>query len=246
MFYRWFDSGWFLPTVFLMYSLAIELGYRLSLIRPREQAAGTRPMAGAIVLLLALMLSFTIREQSQSYRKTLAFQGDEVDAVSDAWRLMELLSPPERTRLMEALKLYLKVHTSSVAPDPETISKLQNGIWAEVRSAREILGDKATAPLVSCLNKVIQTHYQVTTNSRQRLPVSIGNMDLTGILLVSFLVGYASGSRGGRAWTVYAIFLGMVMLSLFSMQTLARLRKGVGSENSKRLEAVYRAMEEHT
>jgi hypothetical protein len=236
------DSAWFLPVNFLVCLLAVEMGYRIARRRPASEAFESRAIASSIVMLLALLMTLTIREQSTTYRATLRFMGDETDAIAETWRRVELLEPPERTRLLELLDLYMQEETSPT-PDRTRIASLQKKLWQEMRSVREHSGDQpGSSQLLVSLNKMIALHWRTESSARQRVPAPLALMDMLGILLVSVLVGYSTGTKASRAWTVKLIFLGMIMVTLHAAKTMGQLRTGAKSASRANLVELYQYM----
>jgi hypothetical protein len=221
------DSPWFLPSLLVVYAACIGLGYVFSGLRPPGAGRESRAISASIVMLMGLILTSTAGTANQTYQKSLDLQMQKVGAIAETWRRAQLLDPPERMQLTNSLLEYIREETRSTGPDRQRITDMHGKIWAELRPIRDRYPESPnTAQLLTAANRMIAMHWRVDSNARQRIPPAIDLMDLLGGLLVSVLVGYSTGTKKGRTWTVWVIYLCMVLLVANSLRTLGQLRSG--------------------
>jgi hypothetical protein len=237
--YAFTETRWSLLVSLVIFIAAIELGDRISRRRPGSEASQSRSIASSILMLLALILNFIISEAAETYRETLRLMLKETDSIAETWRRGLLLEAPERERVTQLIREYMDVKLRVGHKDPEAILAIHRRIWEELREEQNRLEDSSSiAPLIASANTMMDLHWRTDLNTRQHPPLSVALLSIGGIVLVSVLVGYSTGSAGGHGWVMRLVYLGLVLLTLNSIRILGLARSGISSEHLKNQEGL--------
>ena len=215
------DSVWFLPAFVVMLLTTLEIGYRAALRSELHGPYRGRPVEGAVVGLLALMLGFTFNQAGSAYRERLTLIHEESDAISHVYRFSGFLPPEDRAWMRQHLHSYLEKVLQSLAANEATAevrdrvshchAELMDYVCATVRphtSAPEALA------MGQAVERLIQTYYRGRYARQERLPIPVLLFLVLGSLLVGLMIGFSLGTHGRRTWVIPLVFCALTVLTL--------------------------------
>ena len=196
----------------LVFSIAVELGFRVGKFiherLEREQNPMVGTILGASLGLLAFFLAFTFNMAGSRYdaRKQLVL--DEANAIETTYLRAKLLPKPYGTEIQELLREYVDVRVQVQTGKMEIIKKaivkseeLHNQLWSKVVTLTENSNYSGITTLfIRFLNDVFDLHTKrVNAGLRNRIPVSIFATLYFVAFLAMSMMGYQAGLSGRRS-----------------------------------------------
>jgi hypothetical protein len=196
----------------LVFSIAVELGFRVGKFiherLEREQNPMVGTILGASLGLLAFFLAFTFNMAGSRYdaRKQLVL--DEANAIETTYLRAKLLPKPYGTEIQELLREYVDVRVQVQTGKMEIIKKaivkseeLHDQLWSKVVTLTENSNYSGITTLfIRSLNDVFDLHTKrVNAGLRNRIPVSIFATLYFVAFLAMSMMGYQAGLSGRRS-----------------------------------------------
>ena len=196
----------------LVFSIAVELGFRVGKFiherLEREQNPMVGTILGASLGLLAFFLAFTFNMAGSRYdaRKQLVL--DEANAIETTYLRAKLLPKPYGTEIQELLREYVDVRVQVQTGKMEIIKKaivkseeLHDQLWSKVVTLTENSNYSGITTLfIRSLNEVFDLHTKrVNAGLRNRIPISIFAMLYFVAFLAMSMMGYQAGLSGRRS-----------------------------------------------
>ena len=200
----------FLPSLFLVMLVLLEVGRRLGMRRvaseTEQERAGLIAMEAAIFALLGLMLAFTFSGAASRFESRRVMTVDEANAIGTAYLRLDLLPVSAQPALREKFRRYTEARllVYQVLPDlaaskTHTLqgTVLQQEIWTGAVTALHDSPTAATMLLLPALNQMIDIPTSRAIAARTHTPTLILGTLAILAMVCSFLAGYslASGSR---------------------------------------------------
>src|ERR1700733_12999813 len=170
--------------LFLVYAVALEIGFRLA-SRGREkedptlhgQAVGVRD---GVIVLLSLLLGFTLALALPRYDLRRQLIVDEANAIGTTDLRAQMLPEPARSKTLELLRNYVdaRVEFSETggipgASDASTARshELQAALWAQAKDAATASPTPITSIYVASLNDMMDLEAKRIAAGHSRVPV---------------------------------------------------------------------------
>jgi len=203
-------------VVLLLIGIGIRLGKYSRRQRNNQNNLSLGPIIGAMMVLLAFILGFTLSMVSSRYAARKQLLLDETNAIGTAWLRTDFLEEPFRTESRKLLKKYVDIRVE-VGQD---IKKLPQGLadselihdllWSQLKKASNQTKDSVLLGFyLQSLNEVIDIHSKrYTTTVQYHLPRSITLLLYFISILAMLAVGYEFGINGSGS------FFGSLLLAL--------------------------------
>lgn len=219
---------------FVALVLSVQMGDALRKRVRRAQANDGNDFGivlnGALTL-LGLIIGFSISMAMTRYDLRKNCEQAEANAIAIEYIRSDLLPGGEATRLRKLLNNYLDQRVlfyttrdqDKVSKIVDDTAKLQNQLWAAVRSAIAAVPPPLMGILVSGMNDVVLSQRCTQAAWWNRIPVSV--WALLGVVSMgcSFLIGYRARQTD---WLVFLIMPIAVSISLFLIADLDSPRGG--------------------
>jgi len=220
-------------TATVVFSLALEGGYRLGKWRHAHVAEEKESPVGAMVAsvlgLLAFLLAFTFGLAATRFEERRHTVLEEANAIGTTYLRTRLLPQPQRTETARLLREYVDVRVRGVQEQmtEEVLGRsaeLQELIWAEAVKAAEKKRDPITGLFIQSLNETIDVHAKrVLVGMRSRIPTSIW-AGLYGLAILGMAsMGYQAGLSATRHSPA---MLGLVLGFALVLLLIADLDRG--------------------
>jgi hypothetical protein len=220
----------FVVVLFSAMLLLLEVGRRIAVRRMAVDSEGAKAGLGAVVgvvfSLLGLLLAFTFSGAASRFdaRKLLVVQ--EVNTLSKAYYLLDLLPEPLQTKFKEDFRHYLDSELQAIRalPDIRAAKRafsralaLQLDIRNQVVAACRNPSSQTTAMyiLLPAINEWIanSTNRVVAANSHP--PLAIYAV-LVGLALISSLIaGYGMAEAKTRSWLHIVVFAAVITVTIY-------------------------------
>ena len=216
--------------------LAGEVGRRLGVRRGRKGSDNVATLEGAILGLLALMISFTFAMSLNRFEARRDAVLNEANAIGTAALRARLLPAPHAAEgvklLHEYVQLRRKMNSGELAPDDRNAAAaragaIQEALWQRTKSVAA--ADNAMVPtglFIQALNDMIdnQEKYLVATHNR------VPNIVLVALYCIatvaSAFTGYAGGLESRRSRLPVHIMGVLVASVILLIQDLDRPSSG--------------------
>lgn len=197
---------------------AIEAGFRYGRFRRQhsgdEKESPVGAMAGAMLGLLALLLTFTFGASASRFEQRRQALLDEANAIGTTYLRAEMLPDEIKTAVQGRLREYVDVRLQAADPSKtaEAIRRsdeLHRELWSAATKATAADRSAVTAIFVESLNEVIDLHAtRIMLTLRSRIPGSVW----LAVYLVTFLsmgvMGYLAGlASPSRSPAVFGLAL---------------------------------------
>lgn len=227
----------FLFTIAVVYG-AVELGYWLGRYRRRiseaekEQTIG--PIVGAMMGLLAFMLTFTFSLAAIRFDARRTMVVDEANAVGTTYLRAGLLPDPHRSQVRELLQQYVNVRLEAVrSGDIEYAvaesESLHGQLWPHAEALAKLDPQSEFAALfVESLNEMIDLHSnRLLISVRSRIPIVIW-MTLYFVAAFSMIgLGYHAGLTASRRSLAMVVLVVTFSVVIMLIADLDRPREGL-------------------
>lgn len=230
-----------------------EIGYRVGgVVRTHQQSdtdESLSDLTGSAIGLLGLMLAFTFAWTASRWDALRTGRLEEAQAITELYRLGDLLPAQERARHRAILMDYITV---SLARPRDVVATLRSReqahqqLWDIATSAaRTSETPEIGAAFLTATTQVLNTHFRRSVRAiTSTIPRSIV-LGLFGVLVCTMgLVGYRAGMRGAirsRALAPVAVSIALVCFLITDLnrpvEGLARLSDGPMLEAQRQLRA---------
>jgi uncharacterized protein YneF (UPF0154 family) len=232
----WLIALMLLVGIFLFYSIGRQLGEYQRRHNPEAKSDGIGPLEGALLGLLALLLSFTFGMSASRYdvRRSLAVK--EANALGTAILRADVYPDSIRRVFRKDLQQYLEVRIAyyEARHNPVKIKKtLEEGavistrIWNTATAyARQSATTMPHSMMIPALNEVIDI---VTSREAARMssvPALIIFLLMILCLMGSCIIGYSRKEKKND-WIVLTIYSIMTVITIFTILDLDRPRRGL-------------------
>jgi hypothetical protein len=215
-----------------------ELGRYLHTRRAMsDDGVGTTVIESSVFALLGLLVAFTFSGAVTRFDSRRAFVGREANAISTAYRRLDLLPAEAQGELRELFRTYLEVRLQIIytVPGQDEARKalaetqdLQNKIWDRAVAACRSLPDTATRTLqLSAINEMIDIANTREVAAEIHPPVIIFILLITVGLTCSLLAGYTTGQRGRRRWIPMVAFAAVTSATVYVIVDIEYPRRGL-------------------
>lgn len=219
--------GLFVVTV-LVILVAMEAGYRLGRYRRQrtnqEKESPVGAMVGAVLALLAFLLTFTFGMAASRFEARRQVLLDEANAIGTAYLRAALLPEPQRAESRKLLREYVDVRLEAVQPGKTAAAlrkseELHVRLWSQAVAVAEKDPKSIVAGLfIQALNEVIDLHAKrVQVGIRNRIPSTIWAALYAIAVLAMVAMGYHAGLTGtSRSLAVVALALAFAVVLLLN------------------------------
>jgi len=226
-------------TLMVLLFAAAEVGFlAMKRQRPGSEKVENADIAlilGAALTLLALMLGFTYAMSQGRFETRRQLVIDEANAIGTTYLRAQTLPEPWSSEIQDLLRQYtaLRVEIATRKDfSPERIREFDRrskNLHGSMWSRATVLARERPSPIVSIflqtLNETIDLHAKRLAAFRSHVPVSI-YLVLFGISVAATgLIGYYSGTRRRRIWSLtvtFAILVGAVMWLILDLDNPVR------------------------
>lgn len=160
----------------------------------------------ATLTLLALVIGFSLSMAVGRYDQRKNYEEEEANAIGTEFLRADLLPAAQaqtvRTLLPNYLEqriLFYQVHDSQqLAEIDAATSKLENDLWAAVKTSAAEQPTPITALAVAGMNDVINTQGYTQAAWWNRIPVAAWTLMILIAVFCNLMVGYGSRSANGK------------------------------------------------
>ncbi len=222
--------------IFIFYLAGVRLGNYQKKYNPDAKAEGVGPLEGALLGLLALLLSFTFSMSASRYdtrRLLLIKEANDIGTVV----LRAAMYPDSIHReFKKDLQQYLETRIAyyNAGDDEAKINKaltdatiISDRIWQ--RATRLSRGSSATIPhslMLPALNDMIDVVTSRDSARLARVPDPIFWLLIILTLLGSLIIGYSKKEKKND-WIVLSIYSLMTVITIYTIMDLDRPRQGI-------------------
>ena len=206
----------FVATLLLVL-VAVEIGYRIGLIRQRgrahEKEAPVGAMVGAALGLFAFLLAFTFGFAANLFQAKRDVLLEEANAIGTAYLRADFLPQAERRAVRELLREYVDVRLAAAqSGDVEAAisrsAELHAQLWTlGTAGVRENPDSIVGGLFIQALNELIDLHAKrVMVAVRSRIPPAIWIALYAIAFFALGTMGYHSGLAGApRSYAIVAV-----------------------------------------
>jgi len=222
-------------AVLLFYYLGVKIGDHKKLYTPQTKAEGIGPLEGALLGLLALLLSFTFGMSATRFdaRRTLITK--EATDISAVIFLSDMYPDSIRSQFMKDMKDYVdeRIAYYNVKGD-EPINqsrldaqKISDRIWERAimisKKSPEFVRDSHMIPAINAMQDIVEYRDAARLATVPDLIIYL----LFGLtILGGFIVGYGKKEKKSD-WIVLALYSVMTVLTIYTILDLDRPRSGI-------------------
>jgi hypothetical protein len=203
-----------------------EIGRAVGIRATDRDVSSISTLEGAVLGLLALMISFTFAMSLSRYESRREAVLNEANSIGTTALRARLLPAPYNTEALKLLRDYaeLRVDIAQRIPTPESLNAaiaksntLQEALWQSAKAAAA--KDNAMLPTgiyIQTLNEMIDNQSKRVAAAMNRLP-NIVLLSLYAIAAVaSGFTGYAAGMQSRRSripmWIMGTLVCGVILL----------------------------------
>ena len=225
-----------LVGIFLFYLAGVRLGNYQKKNNPGAKAEGVGPLEGALLGLLALLLSFTFSMSASRYdtrRSLLIKEANDIGTVV----LRAAMYPDSIHReFKKDLRQYLETRIAyyDAGSDEDKISKsladatvISDRMWQRAtRLSRESSSTLPHSLMIPALNEMIDVVTSRDSARLARVPDPIFWLLIILTLLGSLIIGYSKKEKKND-WIVLSIYSLMTVITIYTIIDLDRPRQGI-------------------
>ena len=225
-----------LAAIFIFYLLGVRLGNYQKKHNPDAKAEGVGPLEGALLGLLALLLSFTFSMSASRYDTRNSLITEEANDIATVYLRAGLYPDSTRNLFREDLRQYVEARIAYYEVGNNR-SKIDNAladaavisthIWERASSLSR--GSSATIPhslMVPAVNAMIDVVTSRDAARHARVPSSIFWLLILLTLLGSLIIGYSKKEKKND-WIVLTIYSLMTVITIYTIIDLDRPRQGI-------------------
>ena len=170
-------------------------------------------VVGAILTLLGLLIGFSFSMAISRYDQRKSYEEEEANAIGTEYVRADLLPAAEGTAVRQLLSKYLdqriqwyeaRDRAKLSAIDAET-TRLENQMWAEVKTAAGAQPNQIVAVVVTGMNDVLNRQGYTQAAWWNRIPTTAWALMLLIALFASFLIGYSARVFSGAMFWILPI-----------------------------------------
>ena len=170
-------------------------------------------VVGAILTLLGLLIGFSFSMAISRYDQRKNYEEEEANAIGTEYVRADLLPAAEGTAVRQLLSKYLdqrilwyeaRDRAKLSAIDAET-TRLENRMWAEVKTAAGAQPNQIVAVVVTGMNDVLNRQGYTQAAWWNRIPTTAWALMLLIALFASFLIGYSARVFSGAMFWILPI-----------------------------------------
>jgi len=170
-------------------------------------------VVGAILTLLGLLIGFSFSMAISRYDQRKNYEEEEANAIGTEYVRADLLPAAEGTAVRQLLSKYLdqrilwyeaRDRAKLSAIDAET-TRLENQMWAEVKTAAGAQPNQIVAVVVTGMNDVLNRQGYTQAAWWNRIPTTAWALMLLIALFASFLIGYSARVFSGAMFWILPI-----------------------------------------
>ncbi len=222
--------------ILLFYVLGTIVGYHQKIKKPEAKSDGVGPLEGALLGLLALMLSFTFSMTASRYDKRIELTIHEANDISTAILRADLYPDSIRTVFRNDFKQYIeaRIAYNNAGNNKLLIDKwlaeseiISGRIWTTAANAAN--SSKLAMPhsvMVPALNNMIDVVTSREAARISRVPDLIMWLLIVLNLLGSFTIGYSKNVKR-KDWIILSIYTIMTVATIFTILDLDRPSRGI-------------------
>lgn len=198
-----------LITLVVLFTISIEIGYKIGKFRRRSlgpsEVIQPSGIVGALMALLAFLAAFTFSMAGSEFATRKQLVLEEANAIGTAFLRTELLPDKQRENSQALLREYVDfrlkaapMSRDSVKEILERTAMIHDRLWSQAVALKESHGGSITVGLfIESLNEVFDIHTKrFSATFRNRIPKGI-RVTLFFIALVSILLrGYMDALLG--------------------------------------------------
>jgi hypothetical protein len=237
--------GLFAITVFVVmcsFETGFWVGVRASQRLGQNQRFPIGGIVGALLGLLAFMLTFTFGFAASRFETRRNLVLDEANAIGTTWLRAGFFSEPYRGEIRNLLREYrnhrvMIVQTGTVEQELSQAAEFHRRLWSQAVAAGEKNPGSILAGLfVSSLNDVIDLHAKrVNWGIRNRIPPILWGVLYLLVFLGMSAMGYQAGtSTSRRSFIVLPVVLAFSLV-LVLIADLDRPQRGLLKTSQKPL-----------
>lgn len=217
-YWLWLTFPLFVAIILASHEVGYRVGRRVDKHQPADKDEALSDLTGSAIGLLGLMLAFTFGWTASRYDALRLGRLEEAQAITELYRLGDLLPAQERSRLRAILMEYVTVSLrghGDIAASLQFREDAHRELWKIATSAaRTSETPEIGAALLDGTTQVLNAHYRRAVRATtSTIPRSIV-VGLIGVLVCTMaLVGYRAGMRGAmrsRALVPVAVSVALV------------------------------------
>ncbi|MBT4522153.1 MAG: hypothetical protein HOC23_19310 [Halieaceae bacterium] len=199
-----------LITTIIIVSIAIEIGYRIGVIRSRipgyDNETQFSSITGAHFGLLAFILAFSFNMAAGHFNARKDLMLEDANAIETAYLRAGLVAPAQGGEIKALLSQYTTLRAQTADLDNVTSllresNSLKTKMWQQIEQLPAT--DKLTIAdslLIQSINAVFDIHEKrVSAGLRSRIPPSIWIVLYVVLVLSMVGMGFYAGVRGKRS-----------------------------------------------
>lgn len=234
-------SGVIFICIILFYLTGVWVGRYQGENNPDAKAEGVGPFEGALLGLLALLLSFTFNMSASRYDTRRALLVQEANNISTVLSCADLYPDSSRGEFRKDLQQYLdaRILYRNAGIDEVKIGemlrearKISDRIW---QRAANLSRENPNVSRYNLMFSAINDMTSVVTNRDAarlaRVPEAIIWLLIILTFLGSFIIGYSKKEKKND-WVVLSIYSLMTVITIFIIIDLDRPRRGVIKTNT--------------
>lgn len=170
-------------------------------------------VVGAILTLLGLLIGFSFSMAISRYDQRKNYEEEEANAIGTEYLRADLLPEANAAKVRPLLVRYVdqriqwyethdKAKLDAVNAD---VTRLQNEMWAEVKSAAAAQPTPVAAVAVTGMNDVLNTQGYTQAAWWNRIPVMAWTLMMLIAFFSSFLIGYSAHQFSGPVFWIVPI-----------------------------------------
>jgi hypothetical protein len=222
--------------IFIFYLAGVRLGNYQKKNNPDAKAEGVGPLEGALLGLLALLLSFTFSMSASRYDTRRLLLIKEANDIGTVVLRSDMYPDSIHREFKKDLQQYLETRIAyyNAGSDEVKMSKaltdatiISDRIWQ--RATRLSKGSSATIPhslMIPALNDMIDVVTSRDSARLARVPDPIFWLLIILTLLGSLIIGYSKKEKKND-WIVLSIYSLMTVITIYTIIDLDRPRQGI-------------------
>jgi hypothetical protein len=221
--------------IFIFYLAGVRLGNYQKKYNPDAKAEGVGPLEGALLGLLALLLSFTFSMSASRYDTRRSLLIKEANDIGTVVLRSDMYPDSIHREFKKDLQQYIETRIAyyNAGSDEIRISKtltdatiISDRMWQ--RAARLSL-ESTTLPhslMIPALNDMIDVVTSRDAERLARVPDPIFWLLIILTLLGSLIIGYSKKEKKND-WIVLSIYSLMTVITIYTIMDLDRPRQGI-------------------
>lgn len=222
--------------IIIFYLAGVSLGNYQKKNNPQAKAEGVGPLEGALLGLLALLLSFTFNMSASRYDTRRALLILEANNISTVLSCTALYPESTRNEFRKDLQQYVEarilyhnagIDEVKIAKTLDDAEKISDRIWQ--RAANLSKESSAVVPynlMLSALNDMTGVVTSRDAARLARVPEPIIWLLIILTFLGSLIIGYSKKEKKND-WVVLSIYSLMTVITIYIIIDLDRPRRGI-------------------